>query len=444
MKSFYVFLVLFAATGSVMAKRESPPPVTGEIVGIDLGATNSRLAVYQHGRVEVLSDYQGYRNTPSYVAFTDEEQLVGLAAKHQAYINPKNTIFNAKRLIGRRFDEQDVQNDMKHLPFKVVPNKEGKPVIQVKVKGENVTFAPEEITAMVLGSMMEIVETALGQKPSHAVITVPAYFNDAQRKATMDAGKVAGLTVVRLINEATAAAMAYELDKTGADRNILVYDLGGSTFHVSVLTVEEGVHEMLAINGDTHLGGEDFNNRVVDYFVNLYKAKTGKDCAGDVKAMNKLKLEVEKAKLVLSRQSSVKVRIDSFYDGDDFNEVLTRKQFEKLNIDLFEKTLEYVEKALQEAGKYLNDDKFSKRQIDDIILVGGSTHIPKVVQLLEKFFDGQKVKKYINPDVVVAYGATNLGGTWFNGTVPDIDYGITCFFDDEVESPTKALAVVPA
>ncbi|KAJ3277873.1 ATPase with role in protein import into the ER, partial [Blyttiomyces sp. JEL0837] len=311
------------------------------------------------------------------------------------------------RLIGRRFDEQDVQNEMKHLPFKVVP-KEGKPVIQVKVK----------------------------------VITVPAYFNDAQRQATMDAGKVAGLSVVGLINEPTAAGMAYDLEKTGADRNILVYDLGGSTFHVSVLTVEEGMYEMLAISGDTHLGGEDFNNRVVDYFVKLYKAKTGKDCTGNVKAMNKLKLEVEKAKVALSGQSSVKVQIDSFHDGDDFNEILTRKQFEKLNIDLFEKTLDYVEKALQDAGKFLSADKFRKRQIDDIILVGGSTHIPKVVQLLEKFFDGQKVKKYIDPDVV-AYGATMYARTLINRPVSDIDYAVTCIFD-ETESPAKALAVVPA
>ncbi|KAI9361595.1 heat shock protein 70 family [Zopfochytrium polystomum] len=397
-----VSTALLAVAGLLSSVRASEEAIKGPVVGIDLGTTYSCVGVYKNGRVEIIANDQGHRITPSYVAFTDEERLVGDAAKNQAPMNPVNTIFDAKRLIGRRFDDQDVQNDLKHFPFKVV-NKDGKPLIQVKVKGEDKKFTPEEISAMVLQKMKEIAESYLGEKVTHAVVTVPAYFNDAQRQATKDAGAIAGLTVARIINEPTAAAIAYGLDKTGAERNILVYDLGGGTFDVSVLTIDDGVFEVLATNGDTHLGGEDFDNRLIDYFVKLHKKKTNKDCRKDLKAMGKLKREVEKAKRALSSQMSVKLEIESFYDGDDISETLTRAKFEELNIDLFKKTLKPVEKVLKDAG-------LGKNEIHDIVLVGGSTRIPKVVQLLEDFFNGKKASKGINPDEAVAYGAAVQGG----------------------------------
>ncbi|KAJ3412059.1 ATPase with role in protein import into the ER [Chytridiales sp. JEL 0842] len=394
-------ILAFAGIASVSAGKPAEG-VQGPVIGIDLGTTYSCVGIYKNGRVEIIANDQGHRITPSYVAFTDEERLVGDAAKNQAPMNPTNTIFDAKRLVGRRFDEQDVKNDMKHFPFKVVP-KEGKPVIQVEVKGEKRTFTPEEVSAMVLGKMKDIAESYLGQKVTHAVVTVPAYFNDAQRQATKDAGTIAGLTVARIINEPTAAAIAYGLDKSGTEKNILVYDLGGGTFDVSVLTIDDGLFEVLATNGDTHLGGEDFDNRVIEHFTKLYKKKTKKDCTKDLKAMGKLKREVEKAKRALSSQMSVKLEIEAFHDGDDFSETLTRAKFEELNIDLFKKTLKPVEKVLKDAG-------LGKHEIHDIVLVGGSTRIPKVVQLLEDFFNGKKASKGINPDEAVAYGAAVQGG----------------------------------
>ncbi|KAJ3113780.1 ATPase with role in protein import into the ER [Phlyctochytrium bullatum] len=403
------FVLLLALSTSVHAADEKKSDskadkdgIKGPVIGIDLGTTYSCVGVYKNGRVEIIANDQGHRITPSYVGFTDEERLVGDAAKNQAAMNPTNTVFDAKRLMGRRFDEADVQNDIRHFPFKVI-NKDGKPLIRVNVKGEDKTFYPEEISAMVLQKMKEIAESYLGQKVTHAVVTVPAYFNDAQRQATKDAGTIAGLTVARIINEPTAAAIAYGLDKTGQEKNILVYDLGGGTFDVSVLTIDEGVFEVLATNGDTHLGGEDFDNRLIDYFVKQYKKKTKKDCTKDLKSMGKLKREVEKAKRALSSQMSVKLEIESFFDGDDLSETLTRAKFEELNIDLFKKTLKPVEKVLKDAG-------LGKNEIHDIVLVGGSTRIPKVVQLLEDFFNGKKASKGINPDEAVAYGAAVQGG----------------------------------
>ncbi|KAG9298637.1 hypothetical protein G9A89_012705 [Geosiphon pyriformis] len=406
--TFYLYLaliitacVLLTPITAEVAQEEEKQKV-GTVIGIDLGTTYSCVGVHVNGRVEILANDQGNRITPSYVAFTDEERLVGDAAKNQAPANPYNTIFDAKRLIGRRFNDKDVQNDIKHFPFKVI-DKDGKPVIQVKVKGEDKTFTPEEISAMVLGKMKEIAESYLGKKVANAVVTVPAYFNDAQRQATKDAGVIAGLNVMRIVNEPTAAAIAYGLDKTGGERQILVYDLGGGTFDVSLLSIEDGVFEVLATAGDTHLGGEDFDNRVIDYFLKLYKKKTKEDASKDFKAVGKLKREVEKAKRTLSQQMSTRIEIESFHNGKDFSETLTRAKFEELNNDLFRKTLKPVEQVLKDAG-------VKKEDVHDIVLVGGSTRIPKVQQLLEEFFNGKKASKNINPDEAVAYGAAVQGG----------------------------------
>ncbi|KAJ3092812.1 ATPase with role in protein import into the ER [Quaeritorhiza haematococci] len=407
-QAFLRFLTLFVVLTSPfvnLALAEDDNAIKGPVIGIDLGTTYSCVGVYKNGRVEIIANDQGHRITPSYVAFTAEgERLVGDAAKNQAPMNPTNTIFDAKRLVGRNFNDKDVQQDIKLWPFKIVQNKAGKPLIEVEIKeGERKQFAPEEVSAMVLGKMKEIAESYLGQKVTHAVVTVPAYFNDAQRQATKDAGTIAGLTVARIINEPTAAAIAYGLDKSGGEKNILVYDLGGGTFDVSLLTIDDGVFEVLATNGDTHLGGEDFDNRVIAHFVKLWKKKTGKDATKDAKSMGKLKREVEKAKRALSSQMSVRVEIESFHDGQDLSETLTRAKFEELNMDLFKKTLKPVERVLKDAS-------LSKSEVHDIVLVGGSTRIPKVVQLLEDFFNGKKASKGINPDEAVAYGAAVQGG----------------------------------
>jgi len=376
--------------------------IKGKVIGIDLGTTYSCVGVYLNGRVEIIANEQGNRITPSYVAFTDSnERLVGDSAKNQAPTNPYNTIFDAKRLIGRKFNEKEVQSDMKHWPFKIV-SKGDKPNIEVTVKGEKKVFAPEEVSAMVLGKMKEVAEAYLGEPVSHAVVTVPAYFNNAQRQATEDAGTIAGLKVARIINEPTAAAIAYGLDKK-KELNILVFDLGGGTFDVSVLTIEDGVFEVLSTNGDTHLGGEDFDNRIIEYFVKLFKKKTGLDATKDAKSMGKLKREAEKAKRALSTQLSVSIEIESLYDGKDFSETLSRAKFEELNMDLFKKTIRPVERALKDA-------KLDKSKIDEIVLVGGSTRIPKVVDMIENYFNGKKASKGVNPDEAVAYGAAVQGG----------------------------------
>ncbi|KAG0214041.1 ATPase with role in protein import into the ER [Mortierella sp. GBA30] len=374
----------------------------GTVIGIDLGTTYSCVGVFKNGRVDIIANDQGHRITPSYVAFTDDERLVGDAAKNQYAANPTNTIFDAKRLIGRRFDDPDVQKDIKHFPFKV-KSKNSAPVIEVSVKGEAKTFTPEEVSAMILGKMKEIAEAYLSKKVTHAVVTVPAYFNDAQRQATKDAGAIAGLNVLRIVNEPTAAAIAYGLDKKGGESTILVYDLGGGTFDVSLLSIDEGVFEVLATNGDTHLGGEDFDQRVIEHFVKLYKKKHSTDITTDLKTMGKLKREVEKAKRTLSSQMSVRIEIDSFHDGKDFSETLTRAKFEELNNDLFKKTIKPVEQVLADAD-------LKKSDINDIVLVGGSTRIPKVKALIEDFFGGKKASQGINPDEAVAYGAAVQGG----------------------------------
>ena len=355
------------------------------------------------GRVEIIANEQGNRITPSWVAFTDEGRLVGESAKNQYAQNPSNTVFDAKRFIGRKMDDPDMKRDAKHMPFEL-KSKAGKPTIGVEWKGEDKQFQPEEISAMVLGKMKETAEQYLGTTVTHAVVTVPAYFNDAQRQATKDAGTIAGLNVLRIINEPTAAAIAYGLDKKDdKESRILVFDLGGGTFDVSLLSIDDGVFEVLSTAGDTHLGGEDFDNRVQEYLVKQYKNKTGQDPSKNQRSMGKLKRAVEQAKRQLSSQASTKVEIEAFYQGEDMVETLTRAKFEEINNDLFRKTLKPVQQVLKDA-------KVGKDEVDDIVLVGGSTRIPKVQQLLQEFFDGKPLSKGINPDEAVAYGAAVQGG----------------------------------
>jgi len=375
--------------------------ITGPVIGIDLGTTYSCVGIMRGGNVEILVNDQGNRITPSWVAWNDDERLVGDAAKNQFASNPERTVYDIKRLIGRKFDDKDVQKDMKHFPFKVV-NKGGQPRVKVDVGGSEKTFTPEEVSSMILGKMKEVAESYLGEKVYNAVVTVPAYFNDAQRAATKDAGTIAGLNVLRVVNEPTAAALAYGLDKTDKERQIIVYDLGGGTFDVSVLTVDQGVFEVQSTAGDTHLGGEDFDQRVVDYFTKSYNKQHDTDITKNAKTMGKLKREVEKAKRALSSQMSTKIEIEAFHEGKDFSETLTRAKFEELNNDLFKKTLKPVEQVLKDA-------KLKKADIDDIVLVGGSTRIPKVQAMLEEYF-GKKASKGINPDEAVAYGAAVQGG----------------------------------
>ncbi|CAO2597806.1 Endoplasmic reticulum chaperone BiP [Lemmus lemmus] len=364
---------------AVRAEEEDKKEDVGTVVGIDLGTTYSCVGVFKNGRVEIIANDQGNRITPSYVAFTPEgERLIGDAAKNQLTSNPENTVFDAKRLIGRTWNDPSVQQDIKFLPFK-------------------------EISAMVLTKMKETAEAYLGKKVTHAVVTVPAYFNDAQRQATKDAGTIAGLNVMRIINEPTAAAIAYGLDKREGEKNILVFDLGGGTFDVSLLTIDNGVFEVVATNGDTHLGGEDFDQRVMEHFIKLYKKKTGKDVRKDNRAVQKLRREVEKAKRALSSQHQARIEIESFFEGEDFSETLTRAKFEELNMDLFRSTMKPVQKVLE-------DSDLKKSDIDEIVLVGGSTRIPKIQQLVKEFFNGKEPSRGINPDEAVAYGAAVQAG----------------------------------
>ncbi|KAK0463109.1 heat shock protein 70 [Desarmillaria tabescens] len=363
--TFFALIALFCSVRAEEAHAEY-----GTVIGIDLGTTYSCVGVQKGGRVEIIANDQGHRITPSWVSFSDDERLVGDSAKNAFHSNPRNTVFDAKRLIGRR-------NPRLHS------------------RGES---AP-----MVLTKMKETAEAYLGEKVTHAVVTVPAYFNDAQRQATKDAGTIAGLQVLRIINEPTAAAIAYGLNKKGGESQIIVYDLGGGTFDVSLLSIDDGVFEVMATAGDTHLGGEDFDNRVIEYLVKQYKKKTGTDVSSNLRAMGKLKREVEKAKRTLSNQQSTRIEIESFEDGNDFSETLTRAKFEELNMDLFRKTMKPVEQVLKDAG-------VKKEDVDEVVLVGGSTRIPKVQQLLKEYFGGKEPSKGINPDEAVAYGAAVQGG----------------------------------
>jgi L1 cell adhesion molecule like protein len=380
--------------------------LTGYSIGIDLGTCFSACSLYRNGAVEIIANDQGNRITPSYVAFNDEERIIGDGAKSQAASNPHNTIFDAKRLIGRKFSDKSVQFDLKHLTYKVTADKNDKPLIHVKYMGQDKTFSPEEISSMVLTKMKDIAESYLGGPVKNAVITVPAYFNDAQRQATKDAGAIAGLNVLRIINEPTAAAIAYGLDKIkeGTDRSVLIFDLGGGTFDVSLLEINDGVFEVKATSGDTHLGGEDFDNKLVTYVLDEYKKKhklspdKWSELSHNDRAKRRLRTACEAAKKTLSNAVTAKVNLDSFYDGQDLDIPVSRAKFEELCMDDFRRCMVPVESVLRDAKK-------SKADVSDIVLVGGSTRIPKVQELLKSFFGGKELKKDINPDEAVAYGA---------------------------------------
>ncbi|KAF5511829.1 Heat shock 70 kDa protein [Colletotrichum siamense] len=364
---------------------------SGKAIGIDLG-------FFANDKIEIIANDQGNRTTPSYVAFNDTERLIGDAAKNQVAMNPHNTVFDAKRLIGRKFNDSEVQADMKHFPFKVV-DKNSKPVIEVEFKGETKTFTPEEISAMVLTKMRETAEAYLGGQVTNAVITVPAYFNDSQRQATKDAGLIAGLNVLRIINEPTAAAIAYGLDKKAeGERNVLIFDLGGGTFDVSLLTIEEGIFEVKSTAGDTHLGGEDFDNRLVNHFVNEFKRKHKKDLSSNARALRRLRTACERAKRTLSSSAQTSIEIDSLFEGIDFYTSITRARFEELCQDLFRSTIQPVDRVLSDA-------KIDKSLVHEIVLVGGSTRIPRIQKLISDYFNGKEPNKSINPDEAVAYGA---------------------------------------
>ena len=395
LKVLILALVVLAVT-TEDEKYECP------IIGIDLGTTYSCVGIFKNGQVEVIPNELGNRITPSVVAFTDEERLIGEAAKNQATTNPTRTLYDVKRLIGRKFSDKTVQYDKKYLPYEIV-NKESRPYISVpNVQGETKTYAPEEISAMVLTKMKEIAESYTGKNIKNAIVTVPAYFDNSQRQATKDAGIIAGLNVVRVLNEPTAAAIAYGLDEK-AEKNILVFDLGGGTFDVSILTIDDGVFEVIGTHGDTHLGGEDFDQRVLDHFMKQIKKKSNIDISNDKRAIQKLKREVEKGKRALSSQHETKIEIEDLVEGYDFSESLTRAKFEEINVDLFKKTLEPLKLAIEGSD-------LKKNEIDEIVLVGGSTRIPKIRQLVKEFFGGKEPNTGINPDEAICFGAAVQGG----------------------------------
>ena len=371
---------------------------SGPAIGIDLGTTYSCVGIFRDDRIEIIANDQGNRTTPSFVAFTDTERLIGDAAKNQVAMNPHNTVFDAKRLIGRKFADVEVQADMKHFPFAVV-DRAGKPVIEVEFKGEKKQFTPEEISSMVLIKMRETAEAYLGGTVNNAVVTVPAYFTDSQRQATKDAGLIAGLNVLRIINEPTAAAIAYGLDKkVEGERNVLIFDLGGGTFDVSLLTIEEGIFEVKSTAGDTHLGGEDFDNRLVNHFVAEFKRKHKRDLSTNARALRRLRTACERAKRTLSSSAQTSIEIDSLYEGIDFYTSITRARFEELCQDLFRSTTTPVDRVLSDA-------KIDKSKVHEIVLVGGSTRIPRIQKLITDYFNGKEPNKSINPDEAVAYGA---------------------------------------
>ncbi|CAI0651215.1 unnamed protein product [Colletotrichum noveboracense] len=373
-------------------------------IGIDLGTTYSCVATYEGTNVEIIANEQGSFTTPSFVSFTDKERLIGEAAKNQAAMNPINTVFDVKRLIGRRFDDPTVKKDMESWPFKVVDDN-GSPKVSVDYLGETKTFSPQEISSMVLLKMKEIAETKIGKKVEKAVITVPAYFNDNQRQATKDAGAIAGLNVLRIINEPTAAAIAYGLGagKSGKERNVLIYDLGGGTFDVSLLNIQGGVFTVKATAGDTHLGGQDFDTNLLEHCKKDFQRKTKKDLSGDARALRRLRTACERAKRTLSSGAQTTIEIDSLFDGEDFTTQITRARFEELNAKAFNGTIEPVAQVLKDAA-------IEKSGVDEIVLVGGSTRIPRIQKLLSEFFDGKKLEKSINPDEAVAYGAAVQAG----------------------------------
>ena len=369
-------------------------------IGIDLGTTYSCVGVWMNDRVEIIANDQGNRTTPSYVAFTAEERLIGDAAKNQVAANPTNTVFDAKRLIGRRFRDTTVQNDLKHLSYKVVEGKGEKPEIEVQFKGETKRFQPEEISAAVLQKMKVTAEAFLGGTVKNAVITVPAYFNDAQRQATKDAGVIAGLNVLRIINEPTAAAIAYGLDrvKTKGEQNVLIFDLGGGTFDVSLLSLDDGVFEVRATAGDTHLGGEDFDNILMDYCLGEFKRKTKLEVHDSPRSLRRLRTACERAKRILSTATATNIDVDSLFEGQDMNVTITRAKFESLCDSLFQKCITPVDQVLRDA-------KVSKEQVHEVVMVGGSSRIPRVRELLTNYFNGKKLNDTVNPDEAVAYGA---------------------------------------
>jgi molecular chaperone DnaK (HSP70) len=396
----FVFRVVFGA-------RERPTGRKSLAIGIDLGTTFSCVGVFENSRVEIIASQSGSHITPSVVSFRDKKKLFGEAAQEQRVLNPENTIFSIKRLIGLRYSDSKLQAELNHLPYKVI-SKNDHPFVQVKVKEEKIRFSPEEISAMILSYEKRIADEFLGFDVKNAVVTVPAYFNDGQRKATMDAGKIAGLNVLHILNEPTAACIAYGFDKdTGNKRTLLVFDLGGGTFDVSIVIVHNGNFEVVAVNGDTHLGGEDFDTRIVNYLKSLFKSKTGKDVSNNHKALAKLRRAATTAKIALSQQLQAEISIENLHDNEDFETVITRSKFEDLCMNLFEKTMDPLEKVLKDA-------QLRPNEIDEVVLVGGSTRIPKVQYLVRKFFDGKEPAKNINPDEAVAYGAAlyaaNLAG----------------------------------